>query len=173
MGLRLCSMAARGLWIEMMCIMHDGDPYGYLTIAGRPIAPSALAVLVGESADTVVDLLVELTEYDVVSADTDGALFSRRMVRDEALREARAAGGPAGADHGIKGASHGSKGGRPRKAKPPLPENGRGVSKPPPSSPSPSSPPSEEEEPKPDTRPTRGSPTRACTREPAREGGQP
>jgi hypothetical protein len=30
MALRSCSMEARGLWIEMLCLMHDAVPYGHL-----------------------------------------------------------------------------------------------------------------------------------------------
>jgi hypothetical protein len=33
--LRLCSIAARGLWAEMMCIMHDAERYGSLLVNGR------------------------------------------------------------------------------------------------------------------------------------------
>lgn len=133
-GLRLCSIAARGLWIEMMCLMHDATPYGHLTVMGRAIAPEALARLAGESVAAVKRWLVEMEQNDVFSRTDEGVIFSRRMVRDEEIREARAAGGPAGAVHGHKGASHGSKGGRPRKDKPPFDENQRGVSDPPPSS---------------------------------------
>lgn len=32
-GLKLCSMGARGLWIEMICIMHASEPYGHLCAA--------------------------------------------------------------------------------------------------------------------------------------------
>ena len=34
--LRMCSLAARGLWIELMSYMHEGEPYGHLTIDGVP-----------------------------------------------------------------------------------------------------------------------------------------
>jgi len=132
-GLRLCSMPARGLCIEMMCLMHDATPYGHLTALGRAMTPEALARLVGEGAGPVRKWLTELEENEVFSRD-NGVIFSRRMVRDEQVREARAAGGPAGGEHGHKGASYGAKGGRPRKEKPPLSDDQRGVSDPPPSS---------------------------------------
>ena len=31
-ALRMCSMAARGLWVEMICLMHEATPYGQLLI---------------------------------------------------------------------------------------------------------------------------------------------
>ncbi|WP_404711504.1 hypothetical protein [Sphingomonas sp. MMS24-J13] len=133
-GLRLCSMGARGLWMEMMCLMHDGSPYGHLTVLGRPMTPDSLARLTGEGPAAIKRWLGELEANDVCSRNDEGVIFSRRMVRDEQIRDARAAGGIAGAEHGSKGASHGAKGGRPRKEKPPLGGEERGVSKPSPSS---------------------------------------
>ena len=62
-------------------------------------------------------LLAELEDKGVPSRTTDGVLYSRRMDRDGKTRDARAAGGPLGAEHGQKGAAHGKKGGRPRKFK--------------------------------------------------------
>jgi hypothetical protein len=137
-GLRLCSIAARGLWIEMMTLMHEGEPYGHLTVQSRPIGADMLARLCGESASTVKRLLKELEANEVYSVTAGGVAFSRRMVRDEEARERRIEGGKAGGEHGYKGASHGAKGGRPRKQETPLAANGRGVletpSEPPPSS---------------------------------------
>jgi hypothetical protein len=149
-GLRLCSIAARGLWIEMMCLMHEGEPYGHLTAQGRAMTPESLARLVGEPKAAITRWLAELELNDVFSRTEAGVIFSRRMVRDEQVREARAAGGKEGAAHGQKGAKHGAKGGRPRNEetplKTPLADEQRGVRKPPPSSSS-SSPSSEEKVP--------------------------
>ena len=139
-GLRLCSIAARGLWAEMLCIMHEAEPYGHLTLSdGREITIPMLARLVGESRGEVSELLDELGENGVFSRTEHDIIFSRRMVRDEAVRNARAAGGHLGAPHGEKGKAHGAKGGRPKKAKPPLLETERGDNLPPPSSSSSSS----------------------------------
>ena len=135
-GLRLCSLTARGLWIEMMAIMHEGEPYGHLTAQGRPISDEMLARLVGETPAAVKRAVKDLAENGVFSRTDDGVIFSRRMVRDEEVRELRAAGGSLGKAHGQKGASHGAKGGRPRKEKAPSDDEGRGVILPPPSTPS-------------------------------------
>lgn len=146
-GLRLCSLAARGLWADMLCLMHEAEPYGHLTLSdGREITGAMLARLVGEGSGEVADLLSELEDNSVFSRNDDGIIFSRRMVRDEAIRNARAAGGPLGAADGVKGKEHGAKGGRPKKQKPPLPETERGVSEPPPSSSSSSPTPSVEDD---------------------------
>ena len=36
-ALRMCSLGARGLWAEMMCIMHEAEPYGCLLVNGQAI----------------------------------------------------------------------------------------------------------------------------------------
>ncbi len=92
-GLKLCSLAARGLWIEMMCTMHFGDPYGHLTTTqGMPIkSAAAIARLVSEDAKIVSQLLGELEANGVLSKTPDGVLFSRRMVRDHGTRQQWAA----------------------------------------------------------------------------------
>lgn len=112
-----CSLTARGLWLEMLCIMHECEPYGHLTINGRPMQPDQLARLVGLGARECRKLLKELEENGVFSRTQDGAVFSRRMVRDDEVRAARAAGGESGKEYGVLGASYGRQGGRPRKNK--------------------------------------------------------
>lgn len=113
-ALRSCSVAARGLWIEMMCVMHQAEPYGHLVLNGKPIDRAQLGRMVGASDKDVRRWLGELSGAGVHSEDADGRIYSRRMIRDEQLRVVRAAGGQAGAEHGHKGAEAGIKGGRPR-----------------------------------------------------------
>ena len=152
-ALQSCSVSARGLWIELMCVMHDCEPYGVLAVNGRAMSPAQLARLVGEQEKVIVRLLAELEDAGVCSRDEEGRLFSRRMVKDAGVREARAAGGHAGAEHGHKGGEHGKKGGRPRKAeagssseeKTPLKTPLATIEEPPPSSSSSSSPSGNEE----------------------------
>ncbi|GAA4400431.1 GIY-YIG nuclease family protein [Quisquiliibacterium transsilvanicum] len=111
-ALQSCSIAARGLWVELMCVMHDCEPYGHLVIGGKAMQPAQLARLVGLSGKECGTLLAELEEAGVLSRSESGVIYSRRMVRDEATRNARAEGGKAGASHGVKGKDYGSLGGR-------------------------------------------------------------
>lgn len=91
-GLRLCSLSARGLWCEMLCIMHRADPYGHLVVNGKPLQARQLAVLIGAPVKDIEAHLIELEQANVFSKTDDGVVFSRRMVRDEALaQEGRAA----------------------------------------------------------------------------------
>ena len=96
-------MAARGLWIECICLMHEGSPYGHLKVNGKVIDDKTLARMVGGEAGEVKKLLAELTESGVASRGTDGCIISRRMVRDEEIRTARAAGGKQGGNPKLVG----------------------------------------------------------------------
>lgn len=100
-ALRSCSTGARGLWIDMICFMHEGSPYGYLKVADKVILPSNLARMVGESIEVVADWLIELQEAGVYDID-NGAIFSRRMIRDEELRQKRSEGGKLGGNPNLK-----------------------------------------------------------------------
>lgn len=118
--LQSCSMTARGLWHELMCVMHECKPYGHLVLqSGVPPTEAQAARLVGMELREFKAALRELETVSVFSRLSDGTIYSRRMVKDEALRQVRADGGKAGAPHGFKGGSHGGKGGRPPSDKPP------------------------------------------------------
>jgi hypothetical protein len=80
--LRMCSLAARGLWIELLGCMHEADPYGHLLVNGKPPSEAKLAVLVGSDVKTLRACIAELTENGVPSFTEAGVMFSRRMVRD-------------------------------------------------------------------------------------------
>lgn len=124
MALQSCSVAARGLWMDMLCIAHECEPYGHLTVNGRAMTAAQIGRHTGLTERECARLLAELSDAGVSSITDEGVLYSRRMVRDEDLRNRRSAGGELGAAHGIKGAEHGSKGGRPKlergDKKPPL-----------------------------------------------------
>jgi hypothetical protein len=94
--LRSCSVGARGLWIDMICLMHEGSPYGHLKVADKVIHQSNLARMVGATIAEVEGWLAELEEAGVFSRTDDGCIYSRRMVRDEDVRCRRAAGGVLG-----------------------------------------------------------------------------
>lgn len=80
--LRLCSIGARGLWTEMMCLMHEAESYGSLLVNGKRIDKRQLAGLSGISERDCSALLMELELNGVFSRDEDGTIYSRRMRRD-------------------------------------------------------------------------------------------
>lgn len=84
--LRLCSPAARGLWIDLICLMAGSEKHGYLVHNGRPFTDSELSILISVDKDTVKGLLNELKSQGVCSVDDKGCIFSRRLVADESKR---------------------------------------------------------------------------------------
>lgn len=98
-ALQSCRLIARGLWREMLDLMHDGEPYGHLTAGGVPIATGQLARLVGEPAAKVRVWLAELEDRKVFSRTEEDVIYSRRMVKDERLRNVRAACGSMSKDN--------------------------------------------------------------------------
>jgi len=101
-ALRSCSTGARGLWIDMICYMHEGNPYGHLKVGNKVIHFSNLARMVGESEELVEQWLNELFEAGVYDLADDGSICSRRMIKDENLRNIRAAGGKLGGNPLLK-----------------------------------------------------------------------
>lgn len=84
----MCSLSARGLWIELIGYMHESEPYGYLIINDTAPDVDDIASLVGRPVSEVRKALAELEKRGVYSADINlGSIYSRRMVRDKAKAE--------------------------------------------------------------------------------------
>ena len=79
--LKMCSMAARGLWIEMICLMHEATPYGHLLVSGQCPTDAQLAVLVGAPPEQITALLGELESAGVFSRTREGVIYSRKLSR--------------------------------------------------------------------------------------------
>lgn len=102
-ALRSVSVGARGLWIDMICIMHQGSDYGYLKVNHKVILSPNLARMCGATLEEVEGWLIELSDAGVYSVDAERCIYSRRMIRDEELRKARAAGGVKGGNPNLIG----------------------------------------------------------------------
>lgn len=102
-ALRMCSLAARGLWMEMLCLMHEAVPRGSLLVNGQPVNEKQLAALCGVSLRDVVACLAQLGEAGVFSREDNRTIYSRRMRRDEEKAERDKANGRGGGNPGLKG----------------------------------------------------------------------
>lgn len=101
-ALRMCSLAARGAWIEMLCLMADADPVGHLLVNGRAPSMRQLSAVLGCSEKEAKKLVDELEENGVFSRLEDGVIYSRRMVRDKAISDEAAINGKKGGNPQIK-----------------------------------------------------------------------
>lgn len=116
-GLMLCSLAAQGLWMRLLCIAHAAEPMGYVLMNGKQPNTEVLAKLVRTRKDKVASLLQELEKHEVFSRTEQGVIYNRRMVRDAKKAAAGAAfaakrwdkeeeepnGGPSGGSNGSAG----------------------------------------------------------------------
>ncbi len=100
LALRACGWAARGMWMDMLCLAHEGTPVGYITLNGRVPTLGELASMLGGNAREVGKLLAELEAAGVFSRTDEGVIYCRRMVREA---EADAAAHAAWKAHGSNG----------------------------------------------------------------------
>ena len=98
---RLCSLAARGLWIDMLGIMWKAEIRGTLTVNGKQMDNKTLAKITGSSIAEVKILLKELENSKVFSRLEDGTVICRRVFnsseRKNELSRIRSAAGLLGA----------------------------------------------------------------------------
>ncbi len=95
-NIKVSSLAARGLWIEMLAIMAKSEKRGFLMLNGKQIESKLLAKLIGEEESIVKNLLEELKENGVYSIDESGIIYCRRMEREARLSNVRSKAGQLG-----------------------------------------------------------------------------
>jgi hypothetical protein len=106
--LRMCSLSARGLWIDLISYMHEGVPYGHLTIDGVVPDLSDLSALVGRPVAEVRKAISELETKQIFSRTENGAIYSRRMVRDRAKADRDRENGKGGGNPHLRSGLNGS-----------------------------------------------------------------
>ena len=100
-ALRSVSVAARGAWIDMLSMMFNSPRPGYLQHStGKAVTRDQIGRMLGCSAHEASELVDELLDTGVCSLTDEGAIYSKRMVRDveeyEILKAQKAAAGRLG-----------------------------------------------------------------------------
>jgi hypothetical protein len=87
--LRTCSLASKGLWIEMLGLMAHSVRHGYLCKMNSldPMPPEDLAKFIAQPLDEIMRLLQELEGNGVFSRTCDGLIYSRRLLKDAKARK--------------------------------------------------------------------------------------
>jgi len=93
---RALTPAARCLWFEMLGLMWESTPRGYLVLNHKPYPKEALSRCLGFACDLLDVLLSELEQYAVYSKTDNGIIYSRKMVRDCEISKIRAEAGKKG-----------------------------------------------------------------------------
>lgn len=86
-GVQSLSMHDRGVWLEMLFLMHDSNRRGVLLLGDKPMPIEVLARLLGLPNETVAETVDHLVSCGVTEREPrTGALINRRMLRDENKR---------------------------------------------------------------------------------------
>lgn len=94
--LQSCSLSAQGLLVNLICLMHQSNPYGYLTINNLVPDDKTVSKLLRLNHKTYDKTLMELILYGVLKRNEKGVIYCERMVKDEQLREIRRKAGKLG-----------------------------------------------------------------------------
>lgn len=89
---------ARAVLTDLMCIASEGEPHGYLADRRGPLTTTYLAGRCVASPAQFRKAVDELVDHGRLHQDGQ-AYFIKRMVRDEEIRQRRAAGGVDSAKH--------------------------------------------------------------------------
>jgi hypothetical protein len=103
-ALQCLDYSARGLWIEMICLMSTSERYGYLIFGGQALTPAQIARMTRGTEAQVKKLLNQLFQQGVYNVCPEtGAIYSRRMVKEAELHQVRSVAGRRGAiaTHGL------------------------------------------------------------------------
>lgn len=87
--LQSCNMAAQGILIGMMCLMHQSDRYGYLMINGLKPNDKTIIKLLRTHHRTFIRGVNQLLLSGALKKTMDGIYYCKRMVKDHTLRTIR------------------------------------------------------------------------------------
>lgn len=89
-GVQALDYFTRGVWFEMLCLMHESEERGVLMLNGRPMPEEALAQLIHLDNQILTKALTKILDFGVASRrEQDGAILCRRMVRDDKVCRVR------------------------------------------------------------------------------------
>lgn len=90
MGVQSLSYHDRGVWFELLMLMHQSERRGVLVLNGLPMSDESIGRMLGLDNQILTTTLTNLLTSGVASREPNTeALMSRRMVRDENLRKTR------------------------------------------------------------------------------------
>lgn len=107
--LRFCSLFARGLLVDLLCILFEAREQGYASNPDGTARPDEQIVdaVAGGSRDQKLAALAELERSGVLSRDSRGVLYSRRLARLAEVSETRSKSGAKRKQNGSKPQANG------------------------------------------------------------------
>lgn len=96
---KVMSPDIRGLWFDMICYMWESVERGVMVKPNhQPYTKDEITGMIGKDCSGSYDWLETLIDNGVCAIREDGAVYSRRMVKDEEIREKRRMAGKKGGD---------------------------------------------------------------------------
>jgi hypothetical protein len=105
-GVRVLTFEQRGIWFEMLMVMHESERRGALVLNGKPMTEGQIAQVVGCDLKRFKVALAVIMDTGVASRDENGAIINRRMIKDERIRQLRKAAGSLGGNPALLGNEH-------------------------------------------------------------------
>lgn len=105
-SVRMCSLAALGLWTQIQCYCAQAEPRGYLVVNGEALDARRLALVTGRHPGEVKRLLAELETKGMLSVE-DGRIFSAWIVADTERSQAGRRNGRKGGNPVLLGCAEG------------------------------------------------------------------
>lgn len=114
--LNFCSWEARYVWFEILLLMHQAEPRGFLLKNnGQPYSEADLVEVIHKATpQRIKDCLFELETNHVYSRDRNGVIYSRKMVKAERKKKTAQSNGKNGGNPALKKSppiQHGTKNG--------------------------------------------------------------
>lgn len=93
--LRRCSPISRGILADLMALAHEGTPYGYLADDIGPLSDEFIASRLFVPLEVLRHSILELVRFGRLH-QLEGKFYIKRMVDDEAGRQAKVKAGKSG-----------------------------------------------------------------------------
>jgi hypothetical protein len=94
LDVRALPLSTRAVWFEMIGLMWESSERGYLTLNGKPAPDKAIACMLCITVEEFQEHLAVIEDAKLFSRrESDGAIFSRKILHDEGLREMKASAG--------------------------------------------------------------------------------
>lgn len=89
LGVQALSFHERGVWLEILLLMFDSEDRGKLIINGKILTAEAIGRIIGLDKQNATKVITKLIDMGVAKVDENGAIYNKRMVRDEEIRRIR------------------------------------------------------------------------------------
>lgn len=94
--IRALDLSVRMIWFEMIGYMWESTERGYLTLNGNPVITGVISKMIGVDITEMEQALEQMEQFNVFSKREDGAIYCRKMIRDEEMRKLKAKAGKKG-----------------------------------------------------------------------------